>query len=173
MSSRSRHKGQWLFGSLFLALPCALLVLYLWHGLPAATYTDAMATGQYQRAARLLQPEILRNNPQAHNSLANLHYLGLGVERDYRRAALLYHAAAARGFAAAQLNLGHLYRQGLGVDKDIERSYAWYVHADIAGSPLAEYYLSRLSAELTLTPLQMQSIRERWQTLEQLSAEAL
>lgn len=173
MSSRFQPTGQWLFGGLFVALPCTLLVMFLMQQLPAASYTKAMADGQYRRASELLQPEVDRNNPQARNSLANLYYLGLGVDPDYRVAATLYHSAATQGLAAAQLNLGHLYRQGLGVSKDNERAFGWYVHANIAGSPWAEYYMAQLSSELTLTPLQMESIRKRWQKLDQLSAEAL
>lgn len=173
MSSRFQNKEQWFIGSLFVALPCALLIIFFLQQLPAASYTDAMADGQYRRAAALLQTEVAGNNPQARNSLANLYYLGLGVDRDYRQAASLYHAAATQGLAAAQLNLGHLYKQGLGVGKDNERAFGWYVHANIAGSPRAEYYLSQLSSELTLTPLQMESIRNRWQKLEQISAEPL
>ncbi len=150
-----------------------LAAFYLSARLPASTYVDAMAKGQYLRASKLLQPEVDNNNPQARNALGNLYYLGIGVERNYRDAALLYHTAASQGFAAAQLNLGHLYKQGLGVNKDAERAYGWYTHAHIAGSTWAEYYITQLSSELTLTPLQMAAAKTRWRKLDQLSTEPL
>lgn len=170
---RFQGTGQYLFGILFVALPCTLALLHLIPMIPVDNYNDSMERGQYQQARQRLSPEVERGNPQARNALANLYYLGLGVEQDYRQAAALYHAAAAQGLAAAQLNLGHLYNQGLGVRKDTERAFGWYVHADIADSPWAEYYLSQLSTELTLTPLQMQSLKARWQKLDHLVAEPL
>ena len=156
-----------------LLLPALRFALYLLERLPASTYVEAMARGQYHRASELLEPEVALQNPQARNALGNLYYLGMGIERSYRDAALLYHAAASQGFAAAQLNLGHLYKQGLGVSKDAERAYGWYSQAHVAGSPWAEYYITQLSSELTLTPLQMAAAKERWRKLDALSAEPL
>ncbi len=132
-----------------------------------------MASGQYEQAGEYLLEEVEKGNPQAQNALANLYYLGLGREADFRRAAELYHTAAKQGFAAAQLNLGHLYKQGLGVIKNAERAFGWYTHANIAGSPWAEYYQSQISVELTLTPLQMSEAKKRWLKLDALSAEPL
>lgn len=165
--------GQWLFAAVLLALPCALAAIALFDARPANTHVEAMARGQYERAARLLQPEVALGNPAAQSALANLHNLGLGLVSNPRRAAELYHDAASQGHAAAQLNLGHLYRQGRGVQSDNERAFGWYVHADIAGSPWAEYYLGQLSSELTLTPLQMASAKKRWLKLPALVAEPL
>lgn len=132
-----------------------------------------MSSGQYTQAKIFLNAEVNKNNPQAQNALANLQYLGLGLPTDYPQAAKLYHAAASQGFAAAQLNLGHLYNQGLGVTKNTERAFGWYMHADIAGSPWAEYYMSQIAKELRVTPLQMGVIKERWRTLDTLVAEPL
>ncbi len=173
MADHPGQRAQWIFTAVLMALLGVLAGIYLVDRLPASTYTDAMARGQYSHASKLLQTEVDNNNPQARNALGNLYYLGMGVERNYRDAALLFHTAASQGFAAAQLNLGHLYRQGLGVDKDVERAFGWYTHARIAGSPWAEYYVSQLSSELTLTPLQMSSARKRWLKLDALSAEPL
>lgn len=169
----SQPRGARIFGAVFVALPALLVAFHLAQHYPASSYVDAMARGQYTRAESLLQAEMQKNNPSARSAMANLYYLGLGVNRDYRKAATLYHGAASQGYAAAQLNLGHLYMQGLGVGKDTERAFGWYVHADIAGSPWAEYYLSQLSSELTLTPLQMESVKNRWHKLDSLSAEPL
>ncbi|ASJ70215.1 tetratricopeptide repeat protein [Granulosicoccus antarcticus] len=172
-ADQTHPRGQWFFGISMGLLPAILIAFHLIDRLPASRYIDAMAKGQYSRAGELLQSEVTNNNPEARNSLGNLHYLGMGVDRNYRNAALQYHAAAKQGFAAAQLNLAHLYNQGLGVRKDAERAFGWYTHAKIAGNPWAENYLSQLSSELTLTPLQMAAAKTKWHRLDQLSAEPL
>jgi len=164
---------QWIFVAFHLTLVTTLGLLYAVQHWPASDYADAMAKGQYAQAPAFLNEQIEQGNPQAITALANLHYLGLGVERDLNKAASLYHQAASNGYAAAQLNLGHLYKQGMGVGKNAEKAFAWYVHADIAGSPWAEYYKSQLSVELTLTPLQMSVVRTRWRVLDDLAAEPL
>ncbi len=173
MADHPGQLAQWFFAVSLIALLAILAGFHLFTRLPASTYVDAMAKGQYLRASKLLQTEVDNNNPQARNALGNLYYLGMGVKRNYRDAALLYHTAASQGFAAAQLNLGHLYKQGLGVNKDAERAYGWYTQARIAGSPWAEYYTTQLSSELTLTPLQMNAARTRWRKLDQLATEPL
>lgn len=165
--------AQWIFLAVLVAQPTGLLVMKLLDQRPAADYLEAMANGQYRRASEFISSEAADNNPRALNALANQYYLGLGVEQDYAHAASLYHAAASQGYAPAELNLGHLYKQGLGVDKSVERAFAWYVHSDIADNPWAEYYMSQISVELTLTPLQMATIREKWRKLDRLAAEPL
>lgn len=173
MADTPSRRTQWIFAVSLVVLLIILAAFYLSARIPASTYVDAMARGQYLRASKLLQPEVDNNNPRARNSLGNLYYLGMGVERNYRDAALLYHTAAGQGFAAAQLNLGHLYKQGLGVNKDAERAFGWYTQANISGSSWAEYYIAQLSSELTLTPLQMSTAKARWRKLDTLSAEPL
>lgn len=154
-------------------LPVLLGIFHLAAQWPADNYIDAMAKGQYGKARQFLHSETQAGNPASQTSLANLYYLGLGGDTDYALAAELYHKAASNGHAAAQLNLGHLYRQGFGVQKSAERAYGWYVHANIASDPWAEYYLSQISVELTLTPLQMSVLNERWLKLDALAGEPL
>lgn len=161
------------FVAILCALPALLGTVYLSPLWPADNYIDAMAKGQYSKARQFLRSESQAGNPQSQTSLANLYYLGLGGARDYSAAAELYHEAASKGYAAAQLNLGHLYRQGFGVMKSPERAFGWYVHAKVANDPWAEYYLSQLSVELTLTPLQMSVLRDRWLKLDALAGEPL
>lgn len=159
-------------------LICAVLAVsaiffQLFDRLPAGDYIDSMARGQYDRARKFLEPEVSQGNPKAQSSLANLHYLGLGGPTDYAEAARLYHDAAGKGYGPAQLNLGHLYKQGLGVNKDVERAFGWYMHADISNSVWAEYYMRQISTELTLSPLQMATIKTRWEKLNTLVNEPL
>ncbi|MFK7859915.1 MAG: tetratricopeptide repeat protein [Granulosicoccus sp.] len=157
-------------------LCCLVLILSVLHARerwPANNYIDAMASGQFDRARSFLMPEVDAGNPQFQTSLANLHYLGLGGKTDFKKAAELYHKAASEGYGAAQLNLGHLYKQGLGVRKSAERAFGWYIHAKISDNPWADYYLSQLSVELTLTPLQMATLKDRWHKLDALANEPL
>ncbi len=154
-------------------LVAALGVLHVMDRWPASDYINAMAKGQFERARQFASPEARAGNPQYLTALANLHYLGLGGEADFSQAASLYHEAARQGYGAAQLNLGHLYKQGLGVNKSAERAFGWYVHAKIANNPWAEYYLSQLSVELTLSPLQMSVLKDRWLKLDALASEPL
>lgn len=154
-------------------LVMSLGALHLIERWPANSYEDAMRKGQFDRARNFLIPEAKAGNPQYLTSLANLYYLGLGGDEDFTNAASLYHEAASQGYGAAQLNLGHLYKQGLGVQKSAERAFGWYVHAKIANNPWAEYYLSQLSVELTLTPLQMSVLKDRWLKLDALADEPL
>jgi len=161
------------FASVLAALALTTIALHFGERWPAKNYIDAMASGQFERARQFLQTEADAGNPQYLTSLGNLYYLGLGGENDFKAAASLYHQAASKAYGAAQLNLGHLYKQGLGVEKSTERAFGWYVHADIANNPWAEYYLSQLSVELTLSPLQMATLKERWQKLDALASEPL
>ncbi len=158
---------------LLIALVVGLGALHAKERWPASDYIDAMAKGQFKRARNILEPQVAEGNPQSLTALANLHYLGLGGEKSFSIAAALYHKAASAGYGAAQLNLGHLYKQGLGVQRSAERAFGWYVHAEIANNAWAESYLSQLSVELVLTPLQMSVLRDRWLKLDALASEPL
>jgi len=157
----------------FFLLLASLAALHAKERWPADNYIDSMAKGQFERARHFLDEQVQAGNPRAQNSLANLYYLGLGGPVDFVGAAKLYHTAAAQGFGAAQLNIGHLYKQGLGVSKNAERAFGWYTHANISNSTWAEYYMTQISVELTLTPLQMSTVKERWLKLDALVAEPL
>ena len=165
--------SQFLTAIILCGLVLALGILHAKESWPAANYIDAMASGQFDRARVFLGPEVIAGNPQSQTALANLYYLGLGGEKNFEKAAELYHSAASEGYGSAQLNLGHLYKQGLGVQKSAERAFGWYIHAKIADNPWADYYLSQLSVELTLTPLQMSTLKDRWYNLDALVAEPL
>ncbi len=128
----------------------------------------AMARGQYKLARRFYEEEVKTGSPLAMNQLANLHYLGLGTESDHKAAAQLYLDASSKGFAAAQLNLGHMFRQGIGVAQDPVRAFGWYGMSNVNGSPWAEQYMRHTAVEFTLTPGQINSVKESWPTLSDL-----
>ena len=140
---------------------------------PAPNAFMAMAKGQYLVASHYYAEDARAGDPRAQNSLANLYYLGLGVDQDFERAAELYLESAKRGFAAAQVNLGHLYTQGLGVKPDPLRAFGWYNMSNIHGSLISEYYLRQIAVEYTLSPLQISAAREKWARLKTLVDEGL
>jgi len=140
---------------------------------PAPNAYMAMAKGQYLVASEYYGDEADAGNPDAQNSLANLYYLGLGVEQNFEKAAELYLASARNGFAPAQVNLGHLFSQGFGVRQDPMKAFAWYQQSHIHGNVISEYYLRQIAVEYTLTPLQISTAREKWSHLQTLAAEGL
>lgn len=133
----------------------------------------AMARGQYKLARQYYEEEAEAGSPRAMNHLANLHYLGLGIDQNLDTAAQLYLDASAKGFAPAQLNLGHLYRQGIGVPHDPLRAFGWYQMSNIHGSPWGEQYLRQTALEFTLTPGQINKAQESWPTLSSIVSEGL
>ncbi|MEE9333981.1 MAG: tetratricopeptide repeat protein [Granulosicoccaceae bacterium] len=133
----------------------------------------AMTTGNYDIAAEYYTQAVNEGDQRASNSLGNLYYLGLGIERNYQRASELYFESASAGIADAQLNLGHMFKLGLGVDTDPMRAFAWYNMADIHGSPAAELYMSQIAREWTLSPMQISTALSKWSKLEFLVDEGL
>ena len=165
---------KWRWFALPLAVAAVLSALLYWLGNRSGdSAAEAMAAGKYRLAGERFEAEAHRGDPAAQNSLGNLYYLGLGVNQDFERAAELYFAAARQGQAAAQLNLGNLYKQGLGVGSDPMRAFAWYKMADMHGNPMAEYYLTQLAIEFTLSPLQIEAVARKWPRLDLLVAEGL
>lgn len=139
---------------------------------PESAY-DAMAAGKYEKAANFYAEAVATGDQRASNSLGNLYYLGLGIERDYSKASQLYFSAARAGIAEAQLNLGHMFKLGLGLEPDPMRAFAWYNMADIHGSPAAELYMKQISQEWTLSPLQINTALTKWSKLSHLIDEGL
>ena len=153
-----------------LAIAAMLFVVYLAKIVtqPSDAFS-AMASGDYDIAAKYYEVSAVQGDHRAGNSLANLYYLGLGVKQDYARASELYFAAASAGVADAQLNLGHLFKLGLGVDSDPMRAFAWYNMADRFGNPAAEYYMRQITQEWTLSPLQIDTALKKWSKLSELT----
>lgn len=81
-------------------------------------YIHATETKNFTEAAKWFRKLAEAGNPYAQGNLANLHYKGLGVERDWKEAAVWYRKAAESGNAEAQVNLAAMYRDGEGVPQD-------------------------------------------------------
>ncbi len=163
-----------LFTLITVLVLCAVIGgLYWVQNRPASNASAAMARGQYELARQYYSKQADQGDPVAQNALANLFYLGLGVDTDYKQAASLYFAASKKGYAAAQLNLGHLYKQGLGVSADRVRAFGWYSMSNRYGNPVAEYYLTQLATEYSMTPNQISTALKRWAQLDALVNEGL
>lgn len=157
---------------LLIVAACIGLVVFFFPTRPDNA-VEAMAAGQYSAAADYYAKSASKGDARASNSLANLYYLGLGVDQDYKEASQLYFEAARAGIAEAQVNLGHLYKLGLGVESEPMRAFAWYNMANIHGSPAAELYMKQITQEWTLSPLQINTALSKWSKLDLLINEGL
>lgn len=130
---------------------------------------SALARGHYRFAAQKLEAQRTHNDsrlhPKATTTLANLYFIGLGVEQNYLRSAQLYSEAAFAGHVAAQVNMGHLYANGYGVDVDGNLAYAWFNLARNNGSKIAQDYMSDLLAQHKVSGHHVPKIREQYATL--------
>lgn len=180
MNALSGKDTETLFANTAKGLTAVLVLLALiasvWFLRLASKPTDAysaMASGDYDIAAKYYRNATDSGDQRAGNSLANLYYLGLGVTQDYNLASQLYFDAASSGVADAQLNLGHMFKLGLGVESDPMRAFAWYAQADRFGNPIAEYYMRQITQEWTLSPLQINTALEKWSKLSALTEAGL
>ena len=92
-------------------------------------------------------------NSQYH--LAELYYLGQGVQRNYHRAFDWYLRAALQGHTEAQYNVAHMYHHGEGVARDPVRALAWYEIFAAFHDGGVGYYPAREDVRLTLAPDQV------------------
>jgi uncharacterized protein len=108
------------------------LVALTWIGTTEIAHADALARGtaaysrgDYNRAARELEPLVERGNTRAFALLGFLYEHGFGEPKAYPVAARLYAQGAARGDAFGQAMLGLLYDKGYGVPEDFVLAYKW------------------------------------------------
>jgi uncharacterized protein len=87
--------------------------------------TAAYSRGDYNRAARELEPLARRGNARALALLGFLYEHGFGEPQAYPAAADLYAAGAVRGDPFAQAMLGLMYDKGHGVPQDFVLAYKW------------------------------------------------
>lgn len=180
MNASTGNDTETVFANVAKGLTAVLVLLAViatgWFLKLASKPTDAysaMASGDYSIAARYFRTATDAGDQRAGTSLANLYYLGLGVNQDYNLASQLYFDAASSGVADAQLNLGHMFKLGLGVESDPMRAFAWYAQADKFGNPIAEYYMRQITQEWTLSPLQINTALDKWSKLSALTEAGL
>ena len=95
------------------------------HADALARGTAAYSRGDYNLAARELEPLVQRGNAKAFALLGFLYEHGFGEPKAYPVAARLYAQGAVRGDAFGQAMLGLLYDKGYGVPEDFVLAYKW------------------------------------------------
>jgi TPR repeat protein len=112
-------------------LSAILLVAFAGLGAPSIAHADALARGtaayargDYNRAARELEPLARRGNARALALLGFLYEHGFGEPQAYP-AADLYAEGAVRGDPFAQAMLGLMYDKGHGVPQNFVLAYKW------------------------------------------------
>jgi TPR repeat protein len=113
-------------------LSAVLLVAFAGLGTASIAHADALARGtaayargDYNRAARELEPLARRGNARALGLLGFLYEHGFGEPQAYPAAADFYAEAAARGDPFGQAMLGLMYDKGQGVPQDFVLAYKW------------------------------------------------
>jgi len=147
-----------------VALIAVVFVAWRWLVL-GSDVSSSLVRGQFTRAVDFLESDIADEETVASTKLANLYFLGLGVEQDYERAAELYSRAAFAGDVSAQVNLGHIYKLGRGVKENKELAYAWFNLARGQGSDNAQLYMSELLADHEVRAPIIPSLRRKYATI--------
>jgi len=113
-------------------LSAILLLAFAGLGAPSIAHADglargtaAYARGDYNRAARELEPLARRGNARALALLGFLYEHGFGEPQAYPAAADLYAQGAVQGDPFAQALLGLMYDKGHGVPQDFVLAYKW------------------------------------------------
>ncbi len=85
--------------------------------------------GQYDKALKIWNEEIVQGNKEALYNIGLLYYFGKGVDKNLSLAFNYCKKAALKGLARAQNNLAFMYMKGMGTKKSYISAYAWSVIA--------------------------------------------
>lgn len=132
---------------------------------------EAMDRGYYGLARGYLLQRAEAGEAEAQNALANLHYLGLGGQKNHTEAVRWYLKAAAQTYTPAQVNVARMYRLGLGVKQDVIRSLGWLLYARAHGNERAEVWMRAVVSGVSIPPNQVIFAREHYRTLDALLSE--
>lgn len=108
----------------------------------AASYHEgeaAFKAKEYKKAVAIWQQLAKQGDTASQISLAQMHTIGLGVEKNLQTAFKLYLKAAKSGSAEAQNQLGKMYITAQGVNRDPIESRKWFLKAAEQGSAEAIY----------------------------------
>lgn len=139
---------------MMLRRPAFLLIAFS-VGIAGADYEkgeEAVRAKRYDDALREFQADAERGDPRALESLAFMHSMGLGVDKDAKRAALYWRLAAMQGLANAQYMLGLAYGSGTGVERDDNLAKEWLRKAARRGHERAKKSLAENYPEVSLEP---------------------
>src|SRR5215831_18058100 len=112
----------------------------------------AVRTGDFNRAATLLQKAAESGNAEAQYRLASLYRAGRGVPQDEPLAFKWMKAAAERNHVNAQFNLATMYLAGRGVAPDISQAKVWLQKAASRGHDEATKLLAEVSTRRVADP---------------------
>lgn len=137
--------NKWTVAAIACGLALFFGVLGHWTKGNATVASANLLQGDYGAALEQYERAANKGDPTAQNTVGNIHYLGLGVQRDYEKAARWYLRAAKKGNGSALVNLGILHLHGLGVQQDYVKAYACFRLADKIGIKNADIHMKFLS----------------------------
>jgi len=98
----------------------------------------------YDQALILLRNAAEQGHEDAHNYLAHMYHVGLGVKKDLVQAVAWYQKGATLGNADSQNYLGLWYKSGDGGKKDFEQGLFWYKKSAAQGHPQAHVNIGNM-----------------------------
>lgn len=137
-----------LLGFIVVAVACGPMQTLIAAMPPDAA--QAIRTGNYAEAHRLLLPLARDDDTDALYQLGRMHQLGLGVSASAREALKYYRRAAEGGHVEAAFLVGHAYETGSGAEPSQAEATYWY---DLAASEGHERAAAKARA-LRVTPTQ-------------------
>src|SRR5215472_6297411 len=148
----ARPSGRSAFSSIsILVLPVVLAALpslaQQAPGTPSSQVDGALRTGNFDRAAALLEERAQTGDVEAQYQLASLYRSGRGVGQDDVAAFRWMKAAAEKGHVRAQFNLAKMYLAGRGVPMDARQGRAWLTRAAAHGHSEASKLLSEIAGQ--------------------------
>ncbi len=102
---------------------------------------DAYQKGDFKTAFTNLEPLAAEADTTVQGYVADMYYLGNGVEKDLQKARYWYQQAATKGDAKAQVSLGYMYNYGEGIAQDYQQAIYWYQQSAQQDNPYAQLYL--------------------------------
>jgi TPR repeat protein len=114
-------------------------------------YGDYATQPDYSRAMHWCQQGALSGQAQTQTLLAEIYFLGLGVETNHHYAFKWYHSAAEQGHAHAQFMLYHFYDKGLSLSADHSKAMKWLNKAAKQGHAQANNVLTQEAESSTDT----------------------
>ena len=114
----------------------------------ATAVDSAVRTGQFDRAAAILQRAAEAGNPDAQYELASLYRSGRGVPQDDALAFRWMKAAAEKGHQKAQFNLGRMLLTGRGAALDVGQGRVWLQKAAVQGHEEATKLLAEIPSQV-------------------------
>ncbi len=107
---------------------------------------SAFYSQDYSTALSLLKSLVDEGNAEAQCTIANMHHLGLGVEKNVLEAIKWYVKSSERGYAVASNNLAGIYLSGdEGITADPIEADKWFQKSREQGfshSPVSSDYLN-------------------------------